>query len=126
MGGIFMSMNNTPAGDRIHIGFFGRRNAGKSSVVNAVTGQDLAVVSDVNLLNDVGMQGGFVNILDYKDELPNFKEIFVANPSKYGTESIMKGNLAADGGLYFFPSYDVQRDVNHGILYRKDLFADSG
>lgn len=42
-----MSMNTTPSGDRVHIGFFGRRNAGKSSVVNAVTGQDLAVVSDV-------------------------------------------------------------------------------
>ena len=42
-----MSMNNTPAGERVHIGFFGRRNAGKSSIVNAVTGQDLAVVSDV-------------------------------------------------------------------------------
>lgn len=40
-------MNNTPSGERIHIGFFGRRNAGKSSVVNAVTGQELAVVSDV-------------------------------------------------------------------------------
>ncbi len=46
-GGSGMGMNNTPSGDRIHIGFFGRRNAGKSSVVNAVTGQDLAVVSDV-------------------------------------------------------------------------------
>ena len=42
-----MSMNNTPSGERPHIGFFGRRNAGKSSIVNAVTGQDLAVVSDV-------------------------------------------------------------------------------
>ena len=42
-----MSMNNTPSGERVHIGFFGRRNAGKSSIVNAVTGQDLAVVSDV-------------------------------------------------------------------------------
>lgn len=42
-----MSLNNTPSGERIHIGFFGRRNAGKSSVVNAVTGQELAVVSDV-------------------------------------------------------------------------------
>ncbi len=41
-----MGMNNTPASDRIHI-VFGRRNAGKSSVLNAVTGQDLAVVSDV-------------------------------------------------------------------------------
>ena len=42
-----MSMNQTPSGERTHIGFFGRRNAGKSSLVNAVTGQDLAVVSDV-------------------------------------------------------------------------------
>ena len=41
-----MSLNATPSGERVHIGFFGRRNAGKSSVVNAVTGQDLAVVSD--------------------------------------------------------------------------------
>lgn len=41
-----MSLNDTPSADRIHIGFFGRRNAGKSSLVNAVTGQDLAVVSD--------------------------------------------------------------------------------
>ena len=42
-----MSLNDTPSGERIHIGFFGRRNAGKSSVVNAVTRQDLAVVSQV-------------------------------------------------------------------------------
>lgn len=42
-----MSLNATPSGERVHIGFFGKRNAGKSSVVNAVTGQDLAVVSDV-------------------------------------------------------------------------------
>ena len=42
-----MSLNDTPSSERIHIGFFGRRNAGKSSVVNAVTGQELSVVSDV-------------------------------------------------------------------------------
>ncbi len=42
-----MSLNSTPSGDRVHIGFFGCRNAGKSSIVNAVTGQDLALVSDV-------------------------------------------------------------------------------
>ena len=42
-----MGLNDTPSGDRVHIGFFGRRNAGKSSVVNAVTGQELAVVSEV-------------------------------------------------------------------------------
>ena len=42
-----MGMNETPSADRVHIGFFGRRNAGKSSIVNKVTGQELAVVSDV-------------------------------------------------------------------------------
>lgn len=41
-----MGLNDTPGGDRVHVGFFGRRNAGKSSVVNAVTGQELAVVSE--------------------------------------------------------------------------------
>ena len=41
-----MSLNDTPSGERVHIGFFGRRNAGKSSLVNAVTGQDLSVVSE--------------------------------------------------------------------------------
>lgn len=44
---IRMGMNQTPMAERIHIGFFGKRNAGKSSVMNAVTGQDIAVVSDV-------------------------------------------------------------------------------
>lgn len=42
-----MSLNSTPSAERIHIGFFGCRNAGKSSLVNAVTGQELALVSDV-------------------------------------------------------------------------------
>ncbi|MGI6260319.1 MAG: [FeFe] hydrogenase H-cluster maturation GTPase HydF [Acutalibacteraceae bacterium] len=41
-----MSMNDTPSGERVQIGFFGRRNAGKSSVVNAVTGQQLSIVSE--------------------------------------------------------------------------------
>ena len=40
-------MNQTPASERVHISFFGKRNAGKSSVINAVTGQDLAIVSSV-------------------------------------------------------------------------------
>ena len=42
-----MSLNATPSGERVHIAFFGRRNAGKSSLVNAFTGQSLAIVSDV-------------------------------------------------------------------------------
>ena len=42
-----MSLNNTPVADRVHIGIFGRRNAGKSSLINALTGQELAIVSEV-------------------------------------------------------------------------------
>lgn len=42
-----MSLNSTPSAERLHIGFFGQRNAGKSSLINAVTGQELSVVSDI-------------------------------------------------------------------------------
>ena len=42
-----MSLNNTPVADRVHIGIFGRRNAGKSSLINAITGQNLAIVSEI-------------------------------------------------------------------------------
>lgn len=42
-----MGINQAPASERIHISFFGKRNAGKSSVINAVTGQELAIVSDI-------------------------------------------------------------------------------
>jgi len=42
-----MGLNDTPSSERIHIGIFGKRNAGKSSIMNAITGQALAVVSDV-------------------------------------------------------------------------------
>ena len=42
-----MSLNTTPSAERTHIGIFGRRNAGKSSLINALTGQSLAIVSDV-------------------------------------------------------------------------------
>lgn len=41
-----MDLNATPSAERTHIGIFGRRNAGKSSLINAITGQNLAIVSD--------------------------------------------------------------------------------
>ena len=41
-----MSLNETPSADRLHIAFFGKRNAGKSSLMNAVTNQPMAIVSD--------------------------------------------------------------------------------
>ena len=46
-GVVSMGMNQTPASNRVHIGFFGRRNAGKSSIVNAGTGQALAIVAPI-------------------------------------------------------------------------------
>ena len=42
-----MSLNNTPSAERVHIAFFGQRNSGKSSLLNAVTNQNIAIVSDV-------------------------------------------------------------------------------
>ena len=42
-----MSLNETPGANRIHIGFYGKRNSGKSSLINAFTGQQVAIVSDV-------------------------------------------------------------------------------
>ena len=42
-----MSLNSTPSSDRIHIGIFGKRNAGKSSIINALTNQSIAIVSNV-------------------------------------------------------------------------------
>ncbi|MEG2774675.1 MAG: [FeFe] hydrogenase H-cluster maturation GTPase HydF [Acetivibrio sp.] len=42
-----MGMNSTPTAERVHIGIFGKRNAGKSSIINAITGQNLSIVSDI-------------------------------------------------------------------------------
>ena len=42
-----MGMNTTPKGERLHIALFGKRNAGKSSLINAITGQQLAIVSEI-------------------------------------------------------------------------------
>lgn len=42
-----MSLNTTPSGERVHVGIFGRRNAGKSSLINALTGQNIAIVSEI-------------------------------------------------------------------------------
>ena len=47
-GGMFMpTLNETPRSDRLHIGFFGKRNAGKSTLINAFTKQQISIVSDV-------------------------------------------------------------------------------
>ena len=49
-----MSLNNTPSSERVHIALFGRRNVGKSSVINAITNQHLSIVSE---FEDVAISG---------------------------------------------------------------------
>ncbi len=81
---------------------------------------------NLNEINELGMQGAFTNILDYKDELPNFKKVFIDEAKERGTEKVMKSWLAASGELFQFPGYDASVDVNHGLLYRKDIFDKHG
>lgn len=57
-----MSLNSTPSSERVHIGFFGCRNAGKSSLVNAVTGQDMNNDRDVRYRMKCAVDQGVVNL----------------------------------------------------------------
>ena len=73
-------------------------------------------------LNDLGMQGAFEPVNKHFDQLPNIKSIYVDNAKELGTEKVMKSYTAADGNLYIVPTYDSERYVNHGMMYRKDIF----
>mgnify|MGYP001293181980 FL=1 len=72
-------------------------------------------------LKKLGQQGAVVAINDYLDMLPNFRKLYVEeNPwviASYGDEN---------GNIYTWPIYDMQRDVNHGFMYRKDIFDKHG
>jgi len=72
-------------------------------------------------LKKIGQQGAVVAINDYADMLPNFRRLYLEeNPwvvASYGDES---------GKLYSWPIYNMNRDVNHGFLYRKDIFEKHG
>ena len=81
-----------------------------------IMGSSFATMDEIN---DLGVQGAFAPVNDYIDVMPNFKKIFVDDPEN---NWIFKSYQASDGKLYGLPWYEVQRDVNHGILYRKDVF----
>ncbi|CAN7378042.1 extracellular solute-binding protein [Paenibacillus sp. LjRoot153] len=72
-------------------------------------------------LKKIGKQKGVVAINDYAEMLPNFKKLYLQENSwvvkSYGDEN---------GKLYTWPIYDLNRDVNHGFLYRKDIFDKLG
>jgi len=74
-------------------------------------------------INEFGMQGGFAAINQFIHLLPNYKRIFVDDPEN---NKFFKAMIAGDGNLYYWPKYDVQRPVNHGFLYRKDIFDKHG
>ena len=79
-----------------------------------------------NEVNDLGNQGAFAEILQYQDKLPNFKKIYVDEAEERGVAGNLKNIMSPEGNLYFFPVYDINRDVNHGMLYRKDIFDKHG
>ncbi|MEQ7052025.1 extracellular solute-binding protein [Paenibacillaceae sp. P-4] len=72
-------------------------------------------------LKDIGKQGGVVAINEHVDMLPNFKKLYMEeNPwviKSFGDQS---------GNLYSWPIYKLNRDVNHGFMYRKDIFDNNG
>ena len=94
-------MNTTPVANRLHISIFGRRNAGKSSLINAITGQDLAVVSDVP---------GTTTDPVYKtmELLPVGPVVVIDTP---GLDDV--GDL---GNLRIEKTYDVLRKTNLAIV----------
>ena len=73
-------------------------------------------------INDFGNQGAFAEILQYKEKLPNFKKLYIDEAEERQIAGALKNSMTADGKLYMFPIYDINRDVNHGMLYRKDIF----
>jgi len=77
-------------------------------------------------INDLGAQGAFVNVLEYQNELPNFKKIYIDEAKERNIEGNLKNLMDSEGRLFSFPTYDLNRDVNHGMLYRKDIFDKHG
>lgn len=78
-------------------------------------------------INDFGMQGAFEEILQHKDSLPNLKRIYFDEAEEHGTDAgQIQSMLSIDGGLYMFPQYDMKKVLQHGVLYRKDVFDKHG
>jgi len=76
--------------------------------------------------NEFGMQGAFVAIDENLDLMPNFKKIFFDEAEEHGTARAVKDITAPDGHLYFMMQYDINRAVNSGTMYRKDIFDKHG
>ena len=93
-----MSLNATPSSERIHIGFFGRRNAGKSSLVNAFTGQEIAIVSDV--------KGTTTDPVTKAMELIGFGAVAITDTAGWGDKTVIG---------------DMRQDKTNKVLLRTDF-----
>jgi len=82
-----------------------------------------AGVGGLSTINELAMQGAFAAVSDHLDEMPNFQRLF-GKDSDYNY--IFKSCAANDGKLYILPIYEMQRRVNLGMLYRKDIFDKHG
>lgn len=80
-------------------------------------------IGSIETINDYANQGAFESVNDHLDEMPNFKKLF-GEGTDY--DWIFKSYAAEDGKLYMLPIYEMQRAVNHGMLYRKDIFDKLG
>lgn len=72
-------------------------------------------------VNELGKKGAVVAINDYLDQLPNYKKLYAEE-----NDWVLKSFSSDDGKMYTWPIYGVNRDVNHGFLYRKDIFEEQG
>ncbi|MBS4220215.1 extracellular solute-binding protein [Bacillus sp. FJAT-49711] len=72
-------------------------------------------------VNELGQKGAVVAINEYLDELPNYKKLYAEE-----NDWVMKSFSDDKGNMYTWPIYGVNRDVNHGFLYRKDIFDKHG
>jgi len=80
---------------------------------------DITFAGTLEETNDYAAQGAWEPINDHLDDMPNFRRIFKDNPER---DWVFKSLAASDGNLYVFPTVDSNRIVNHGMLYRKDIF----
>ena len=72
------------------------------------------------MIDNSGTAGKVVAINKYADMLPNYRKLIEKYPY------ITKSFSASDGNLYYYPSHELNRDVNHGYLFRKDIFDKNG
>ena len=80
---------------------------------------DIITEAKLYEVNKLGGQGAFAAINKYFDSLPNFKSLYVDNEEN---NWVMKSWSDDNGNIYTWPVYGLNRDVNHGFMYRKDIF----